>query len=196
AERNLRDRVTDPTARPRADHQQDARLRALVHEDVACPGRAVDEIPLLHMPLLLLDDRRARAAQDEEVLLRLLGVVERRAVARLDHGEVDADLLELAALGLEKAPLPEPRALDPARLRLARVDDEPGIGHAAMLVRPGAARIARDTIAACPLKLKQRLGSLDAATIAGTDPAELETMFRTPPAIHRFPGSMAKRVHD
>jgi uncharacterized HhH-GPD family protein len=47
-----------------------------------------------------------------------------------------------------------------------------------------------------PLKLKQRLGSLDAATIAATDPAELETMFRTPPAIHRFPGSMAKRVHD
>jgi len=47
-----------------------------------------------------------------------------------------------------------------------------------------------------PLKLKQRLGSLDAAAIAATDPAELETMFRTPPAIHRFPGSMAKRVHD
>jgi uncharacterized HhH-GPD family protein len=47
-----------------------------------------------------------------------------------------------------------------------------------------------------PLKLRQRLGSLDAATIAGTDPAELEALFRQPPAIHRFPGSMAKRVHD
>src|SRR6185503_3471718 len=150
AERDLRDRVADPTACARADHQQDARLRALVHEDMACPGRAVDEIPLLHVPLLLLDDRRARAAQDEEVLLRLLGVVERRVVARLDHGEVDADLLELAALGLEKAPLSEPRALDPARLRLARVDDEPGVGHTPMLVRPGATRLARDTIAACP----------------------------------------------
>jgi uncharacterized HhH-GPD family protein len=47
-----------------------------------------------------------------------------------------------------------------------------------------------------PLKLQVRLGSLDAATIATTDPGELEAMFRQPPAIHRFPGSMAKRVHD
>jgi uncharacterized HhH-GPD family protein len=47
-----------------------------------------------------------------------------------------------------------------------------------------------------PLKLQQRLGSLDAGMIAATDPAELEAMFRQPPAIHRFPGSMAKRVHD
>ena len=47
-----------------------------------------------------------------------------------------------------------------------------------------------------PLKLRQRLGSLDAGTIAATDPGELEALFRQPPAIHRFPGSMAKRVHD
>jgi uncharacterized HhH-GPD family protein len=47
-----------------------------------------------------------------------------------------------------------------------------------------------------PLKLRQRLGSLDAATIAKSDPAELEALFRQQPAIHRFPGSMAKRVHD
>jgi len=57
-------------------------------------------------------------------------------------------------------------------------------------------QITVQTAFAGPLKLKQRLGSLDASTVAGTDPAELETMFRTPPAIHRFPGSMAKRVHD
>ena len=57
-------------------------------------------------------------------------------------------------------------------------------------------QITVQTAFAGPLKLQQRLGSLDAATIAATDPAELETMFRTPPAIHRFPGSMAKRVHD
>ena len=55
-------------------------------------------------------------------------------------------------------------------------------------------QITVQTAFAGPLKLKQRLGSLDAATIAGTDPAELETMFRTPPAIHRFPGSMAERL--
>ena len=57
-------------------------------------------------------------------------------------------------------------------------------------------QITVQTAFAGPLKLRQRLGTLDAATIAATDPAELEAMFRTPPAIHRFPGSMAKRVHD
>ena len=47
-----------------------------------------------------------------------------------------------------------------------------------------------------PLELRRRLGSFDAATIASTDPAELEGIFRTRPAIHRFPGAMAKRVQD
>jgi uncharacterized HhH-GPD family protein len=44
-----------------------------------------------------------------------------------------------------------------------------------------------------PLALKERLGSIDAATLASAD---LEPVFREKPAIHRFPGSMAKRVHD
>jgi uncharacterized HhH-GPD family protein len=44
-----------------------------------------------------------------------------------------------------------------------------------------------------PLVLKERLGSIDADTLAG---AELESVFRERPAIHRFPGSMAQRVHD
>jgi uncharacterized HhH-GPD family protein len=44
-----------------------------------------------------------------------------------------------------------------------------------------------------PLALKERLGSLDASTLAS---AELEPVFREKPAIHRFPGSMAKRVHE
>lgn len=44
-----------------------------------------------------------------------------------------------------------------------------------------------------PLELKERLGTLDAKTLAGAD---LEPVFRQKPAIHRFPGSMAKRVHD
>jgi uncharacterized HhH-GPD family protein len=45
-----------------------------------------------------------------------------------------------------------------------------------------------------PHVLRQRLGHLDAARIATTDPAELEQVFRTPPAIHRFPASMAGKV--
>jgi uncharacterized HhH-GPD family protein len=44
-----------------------------------------------------------------------------------------------------------------------------------------------------PLALQQRLGSLDADTLASTD---LEPVFRARPAIHRFPGSMARRVRD
>ena len=47
-----------------------------------------------------------------------------------------------------------------------------------------------------PLRLKQRLGSLDAAEIARTDPERLEQVFREKPAIHRFPGNMARRVQE
>jgi len=47
-----------------------------------------------------------------------------------------------------------------------------------------------------PLKLKQRLGGLDAGQIAGIDPERLLEAFRQKPAIHRFPGSMAKRVQE
>jgi uncharacterized HhH-GPD family protein len=47
-----------------------------------------------------------------------------------------------------------------------------------------------------PQKLTERIGNLDAATIASMDPAELEAAFRQRPAIHRFPGAMAKRVQE
>lgn len=52
------------------------------------------------------------------------------------------------------------------------------------------------TAFAGPLKLKQRLGALDADAIAATDPARLEEVFREKPAIHRFPANMAKRTQD
>jgi uncharacterized HhH-GPD family protein len=52
------------------------------------------------------------------------------------------------------------------------------------------------TAFAGPRKLEQRLGTLDAAEIAGMEPAKLEGVFREKPAVHRFPGSMAKRVQD
>jgi uncharacterized HhH-GPD family protein len=44
-----------------------------------------------------------------------------------------------------------------------------------------------------PLRLKQRLGTLDPAAVAGAD---LEPLFREKPAIHRFPGTMAERVRE
>src|SRR5436190_2946023 len=45
-----------------------------------------------------------------------------------------------------------------------------------------------------PWKLKQRLGTVDPRKIAATDPAKVEAAFREKPAIHRFPGNMARRV--
>src|SRR5689334_16903881 len=47
-----------------------------------------------------------------------------------------------------------------------------------------------------PWKLQQRLGTLDPGQIAATDPGKLEEAFREKPAIHRFPGNMARRVQD
>ncbi len=47
-----------------------------------------------------------------------------------------------------------------------------------------------------PLELRQRLGTLDAATLATMDFEPFEAAFRTPPALHRFPGNMAKRVRQ
>src|SRR3954454_14165986 len=44
-----------------------------------------------------------------------------------------------------------------------------------------------------PLAIKERLGARDAATLADAD---LDAVFRQKPAIHRYPGAMAKRVHD
>ena len=44
-----------------------------------------------------------------------------------------------------------------------------------------------------PLVLRERLGALDAATLACAD---LEPVFRAKPAIHRFPGNMARRVQE
>ena len=45
-----------------------------------------------------------------------------------------------------------------------------------------------------PADLKDRLGHLDAARIAAMPPEELADVFRKPPALHRFPGSMAGKV--
>ena len=47
-----------------------------------------------------------------------------------------------------------------------------------------------------PAELKRRLGHLDAAKIAATDPATLDAVFRERPALHRFPGSMAGKVQQ
>ena len=46
-----------------------------------------------------------------------------------------------------------------------------------------------------PYDLKKRLGGrLDARQIAGMEPEKLDAVFRERPALHRFPGNMARRV--
>jgi uncharacterized HhH-GPD family protein len=47
-----------------------------------------------------------------------------------------------------------------------------------------------------PLELRRRIGAYDAKRIASMDADELETAFRTPPALHRFPSNMAKRARE
>jgi uncharacterized HhH-GPD family protein len=56
-------------------------------------------------------------------------------------------------------------------------------------------QIAMEVAFLGPARLAERLdGPLDPATVAATDAQALEALFRTKPAIHRYPGSMAKRV--
>src|SRR5918995_751335 len=45
-----------------------------------------------------------------------------------------------------------------------------------------------------PAKVLERFGTLDPARIAAADPEEFAALCATPPAIHRFPGSMAARL--
>ena len=47
-----------------------------------------------------------------------------------------------------------------------------------------------------PKVLLDRLGTLDAKLLATMDPAQLEAAAKGPPAIHRFPSAMAKRVQE
>ena len=46
-----------------------------------------------------------------------------------------------------------------------------------------------------PHTLRQRLGHLDAARIARMDPERFVALCAVKPAIHRFPASMARRIH-
>jgi uncharacterized HhH-GPD family protein len=47
-----------------------------------------------------------------------------------------------------------------------------------------------------PMVLLRRLGTLDPRRLAGLDPAEMDAASKGPPAIHRFPGAMARRVQE
>ncbi|MFE1646769.1 HhH-GPD-type base excision DNA repair protein [Microbacterium sp. P01] len=55
-------------------------------------------------------------------------------------------------------------------------------------------QVAMETAFAGPLKIRERVGAIDAATLAGYDPDALSTVFSETPAVHRYPSSMAGRV--
>jgi uncharacterized HhH-GPD family protein len=55
-------------------------------------------------------------------------------------------------------------------------------------------QVTMESAFAGPAKIRDRMGSLEAGTIAAEDPDALVEVFRQSPAVHRFPGSMAGRV--
>ncbi|MGW9182655.1 HhH-GPD-type base excision DNA repair protein [Agromyces sp. NPDC055661] len=57
-------------------------------------------------------------------------------------------------------------------------------------------QVAMETAFAGPLKISQRVGSIDPETVAAYDPERFVEVFKQPPAVHRYPGSMAGRVQS
>lgn len=55
-------------------------------------------------------------------------------------------------------------------------------------------QVTMETAFSGPAKLRDRLGGLDAGEIATMEPDALVQACKTPPAVHRFPGSMAGRI--
>ena len=55
-------------------------------------------------------------------------------------------------------------------------------------------QVPMETAFAGPAKLRARLGTFDAATVAGYDADAFVEAMKQTPAVHRFPGSMAARV--
>jgi len=55
-------------------------------------------------------------------------------------------------------------------------------------------QIPMEVAFAGPKKLEDRMGGLDARAIADYNPDKFAELFAQTPAVHRFPGSMAKRV--
>ena len=55
-------------------------------------------------------------------------------------------------------------------------------------------QIPMEVAFAGPKKIADRIGGFDAASIADYDPEQFAALCAQTPAVHRFPGSMAKRV--
>ncbi len=80
-------------------------------------------------------------------------------------------------------------AQDPAADAL--LDDNPLALLIGMLLDQ---QVTFETAFAGPKKIADRMGGLDAAEIADHDPDKFAALCAERPAVHRFPGSMAKRI--
>src|SRR5690242_7277417 len=80
--------------RPRDRAAPRSRAVAGADEDVLGPRRAVDEVPLLQGAFLAFDQNQALAAEDEEVLLRVLRVVHAVRLPRVEDLDVDPEVAE------------------------------------------------------------------------------------------------------
>lgn len=78
---------------------------------------------------------------------------------------------------------------DPAADRL--LTDDPFALVVGMLLDQ---QVTMEAAFAGPHKITGRLGTLDPAAIADADPEAFAAMCATPPAVHRYPGSMAGRI--
>ncbi|MFT3797561.1 HhH-GPD-type base excision DNA repair protein [Microbacterium sp.] len=57
-------------------------------------------------------------------------------------------------------------------------------------------QVAMEVAFTGPLKIQQRTGTLDAASLAAYAPDALAEVFRQTPSVHRYPGSMAARTQS
>ena len=55
-------------------------------------------------------------------------------------------------------------------------------------------QVPMETAFAGPHKIAERMGGLDPRRVAEADPGEFAALCATPPAVHRYPGSMAERI--
>lgn len=55
-------------------------------------------------------------------------------------------------------------------------------------------QVTMESAFAGPRKIAERMGSLDPQAIALSDPDAFAALCATPPAVHRYPGSMAGRI--
>src|SRR5437867_1729646 len=108
-------------------HEDDARAVARPDEAVLGAGRAMHEVPRFERPLLALDQQKALAGEDEEVLLVGLTVIPPARLTRLEYGEREADVGEGCVVALEDAGGAERLVRHPRSIRDA--DDEPAVAH-------------------------------------------------------------------